>query len=155
RKSAGGGENAVFDNGGIVCMTGCVLLAHRRHKWDWGAAELLAITLLPVLELRESFQRIYPAAAAMLIIDPETGALSRTSASFLLSFQAHIMGILSVLAQALVQCAPRPSLFLPRLAQWKGWAARHCHSSPFCTSPQDQCQLDGRSARAGCISWLR
>jgi hypothetical protein len=42
----------------------------------------------------------YPAAASLLVIDPETGALSRTSASFLLTFQAHVLGILSILAQA-------------------------------------------------------
>lgn len=94
------GENKVFDDGGVVCMTGCVLLAHHRHKWDWSAAELLAIALLDPLELREAFLRVYPPAASLLLVDPESGALSRTSASFMLTFQAHVLGILSILAQA-------------------------------------------------------
>lgn len=98
--SMAGGENKVFDKGGVNCMTGCLLIAHNRHKWDWGAAELLNIALLDSLELREAFLRVYPAAAAMLLLDPESGGISRTSASFLLTFQAHLLGILSILAQA-------------------------------------------------------
>ncbi len=98
--NASSGENRVFDAGAVVCMTGCLALARSRHQGDWGPAELFAIVLENPVALREAFARVYPAAATLLIIEPDTGALNRTSASFILSFQAHVVSMLETLANA-------------------------------------------------------
>lgn len=104
--AAGQGENRVFDAGAVVCMTGCIALANARHRSKWGAAELLAIVLENPLALREAFMKVYPPAAALLIVEPETGALSRTASSFVLSFQAHVLTLLQALANAWAKIPP-------------------------------------------------
>jgi hypothetical protein len=97
---SGRGENRVFDEGAIVCLTGCVELARMDHGQEWGFNELFAAVLTPAAELKSVLEKVHPAAAALIEIDPETGGVNRTSASFVLSFRAYVLGVFEPLAKA-------------------------------------------------------
>ena len=94
-----GGENRVFDNGAVLCMTGCIELARHRHGADWGAHELLEIALSDPIDLLAEFRRVYPPAASVFMVE-NGGDINRTSASFILTFRANVGGLLTVLARA-------------------------------------------------------
>lgn len=91
--------NAVFDAGGATILTGCIAICQRTHGRAWGAAELLAATLLDPVSMREQLERAYPAAAALLDMGEDGKTLSKTSASFILTFRAQILRVLDPLAR--------------------------------------------------------
>jgi len=91
--------NAVFDAGGATILTGCIAICQRTHGRAWGAAELLAATLLDPVAMREQLERAYPAAAALLDMGEDGKTLSKTSASFILTFRAQILRVLDPLAR--------------------------------------------------------
>jgi hypothetical protein len=94
------GENRMFDEGATVGLTGCIELARNAHGQNWGVGELYEAVCTPGIELKQQMERVYPAGAALIEIDPETGGVNRTSASFILSFRAYVLGILEPLAKA-------------------------------------------------------
>jgi hypothetical protein len=67
---------------------------------DWGVNDLRNTVLDDPLAWRERLAEIYPPAAALIVVDPETGGLNRTTVSFILSFRAYVLGLLEPLANA-------------------------------------------------------
>jgi Type IV secretion-system coupling protein DNA-binding domain len=85
---ATGGENRMFDSGAAIGFTGCILLTMENQPENWGVSELRDTVLDDPLEWRERLLAVYRPAASLIVIDPETGGLNRTTASFVLSFRA-------------------------------------------------------------------
>lgn len=92
--------NAVFDAGGATILTGCIAICQRAHGRTWGAAELFEATLLDPVSMRERLEQAYPAAAALLDMGEDGRSLSKTSASFVLTFRAQILRVLAPLARS-------------------------------------------------------
>jgi hypothetical protein len=95
-----GGENRMFDSGAVIGLTGCILLTMQDLPENWGVGELRDTILDDPIEWRERLLTVYAPAAALIVIDPETGGLNRTTASFILSFRAYVLGLLEPLANA-------------------------------------------------------
>lgn len=91
--------NSVFDAGGATILTGCIAICQRTHGYAWGAAELLEATLLDPAQMRVHLERAYPPAVALLDMGEDGRTLSKTSASFVLTFRAQILRVLEPLAR--------------------------------------------------------
>jgi hypothetical protein len=94
------GENRVFDEGAIVGLTGCFELARHDRGQNWSFDELFEAVCTPGVALKREMERVHPAAAALIEIDPETGGVNRTSASFILSFRAYVLSVFEPLSKA-------------------------------------------------------
>ncbi|WP_279482795.1 type IV secretory system conjugative DNA transfer family protein, partial [Aureimonas sp. SK2] len=93
------GDNRVFDKGGVTILTGCIAQTRATCGPSWSFADLLNTLLGDPVAWKEGFARVYPPAAALVLVDAD-GNLNRTSASFILSVRAHVMQLLDPLARA-------------------------------------------------------
>lgn len=92
-------EQNIWEAGTGTLLAGCAVLCQEQNKTAWGMAEYYHATLLDPVELKTQLQSIYPPAAQLIEIDPETGGLSRTTVSFFLSLRAAVLRFLRPLAE--------------------------------------------------------
>lgn len=93
------GEQNIWDLGSGTLLAGCAVLCQHDHGKAWGIPEFYQTTLLDPVDLRERLSVLYPPAAKLIEIDKETGALSKTTVSFFLSFRAAVLRFLRPLAE--------------------------------------------------------
>jgi hypothetical protein len=92
-------EQNIWEAGTGTLLGGCAVLCQQQRGTAWGMPEYYQTTLLDPIELKAQLQPIYPPAAQLIEIDPETGGLSRTTVSFFLSLRAAVLRFLRPLAE--------------------------------------------------------
>ncbi|BEV46095.1 type IV secretory system conjugative DNA transfer family protein [Afipia carboxidovorans] len=92
-------SNSVFDAGGSTILAGCIVICQKTHGRKWGAQELLEIVSLDAARLRAKLVEVDSPAAALLDMDEDGRSLSKTSASFMLTYRAHVLRVLEPLAR--------------------------------------------------------
>lgn len=91
-------DESIWESGSGTLLGGCAVLCQTRHGAAWGMPEFYEAILSDPVELKAQLQGIYPPAAELIEVDPETGGLSRTTVSFFLSFRAAVLRFLRPLA---------------------------------------------------------
>lgn len=91
-------NESIWEAGSGTLLAGCTVLCQSRHGTAWGMPEFYEATLTDPVELKAQLQTVYPPAAELIEIDPETGGLSRTTVSFFLSLRAAVLRFLRPLA---------------------------------------------------------
>jgi len=91
--------NSVFDAGGATILAGCMVICQKIHGQKWGAEELLEVASLDAATLREKLIEVGSPAAALLNMDGDGDTVSKTSASFVLTYLAHMIRVLDPLAR--------------------------------------------------------
>ncbi|MET4519520.1 type IV secretion system DNA-binding domain-containing protein [Bradyrhizobium sp. I1.7.5] len=91
-------DETIWESGSGTLLAGCAVLCQSRHGTAWGMPEFYEATLSDPVELKAQLQAVYPPAAELIEVDPETGGLSRTTVSFFLSLRAAVLRFLRPLA---------------------------------------------------------
>lgn len=89
----------LWEKGAATLDAGAMVLCGIEHQ-SWSAPELYEMSLTDPIQLKGMWEKHYPPAAKLIEIDPESGALSRTSASFLITWRANVLRTLRPLAEA-------------------------------------------------------
>jgi len=92
-------SNSVFDSGGATILAGCIVICQKTYGRKWGAEELLNVVLLDGTKLYQELREAGSPATALLEMDPDGNSLSKTSASFVLTYRAHVLRVLEPLAR--------------------------------------------------------
>lgn len=92
-------SNSVFDAGGSTILAGCIVICQKTHGRKWGAQELLEIVSLDAATLYAKLVEVDSPAVALLDMDEDGHSLSKTSASFMLTYRAHVLRVLEPLAR--------------------------------------------------------
>ena len=92
-------DGSIWDAGSSTLLAGCAILCQHRSGTAWGMPEFYQNTLLDPVDLKTQLQSIYPPAAQLIEIDPETGSLSKTTVSFFLTLRAATLRFLRPLAE--------------------------------------------------------
>lgn len=85
--------------GASIFLAAAQIKCQHEHNTSWGIAEFYDNLLEDPITLKPLYERIYPVAASLIEIDPVTGALSKTTVSFLLTFRAAVLRYLRPLAE--------------------------------------------------------
>jgi hypothetical protein len=99
-------DESIWESGSGTLLGGCAVLCQTRHGPAWGMPQFYEAILSDPVELKAQLQGIYPPAAELIEVDPETGGLSRTTVSFFLSFRAAVLRFLRPLADNWRDLAP-------------------------------------------------
>lgn len=91
--------NSVFDAGGATILAGCIVICQKTYGRKWGAEELLEIVSLDAATLYAKLLEVGSTASALLDKDEDGHSLSKTSASFVLTYRAHVLRVLEPLAR--------------------------------------------------------
>ncbi|MGY4598118.1 hypothetical protein ACVWXL_005864 [Bradyrhizobium sp. GM22.5] len=91
-------DESVWESGSGTLLAGCAVLCQSDHGTAWGMPEFYEATLSDPVELKAQLKAVYPPAAELIEVDPETGGLSRTTVSFFLSLRAAVLRFLRPLA---------------------------------------------------------
>lgn len=91
-------NESIWESGSGTLLAGCAILCQSRHGTVWGMPEFYEATLMDPVELKTQLKAVYPPAAELIEIDPQTGGLSRTTVSFFLSLRAAVLRVLRPLA---------------------------------------------------------
>lgn len=108
-------EQNVWEAGSGTLLGGCAVRCQHDYQTAWGIPEFYRATLLDPIKLKELLQTLYPPAAELIVIDRETGGLSRTTVSFFLSFRAAVLRFLRPLAENWKDIPP------PRQFSFREW----------------------------------
>jgi hypothetical protein len=92
-------HESIWEAGSGTLLAGCAVLCQSRHGTAWGMPEFYEATLSDPVELKAQLQALYPPAAELIEIDPETGRLSKTTVSFFLSLRAAVLRVLRPLSE--------------------------------------------------------
>lgn len=92
-------RESMWGDGSGTLIAGCLVLNQHRHGLNWGAEEFYDTLLTDPVVLRQALETLYPPAAQLIMIEPDTGGLSRTTVSFFLSFRAAVLRQMRPLAQ--------------------------------------------------------
>lgn len=85
--------------GASIFLAAAQIKCQHEHNTSWGIAEFYDNLLEDPITLKPLYEKIYPVAASLIEIDPVTGALSKTTVSFLLTFRAAVLRYLRPLAE--------------------------------------------------------
>lgn len=85
--------------GAAIFLAAAQVKCQYEHSKSWGIAEFYDNLLEDPIALKPLYEKIYPVAASLIEIDPATGALSKTTVSFLLTFRAAVLRYLRPLAE--------------------------------------------------------
>ena len=85
--------------GASIFLAAAQIKCQHEHSTSWGIAEFYDNLLEDPITLKPLYEKIYPVAASLIEIDPATGALSKTTVSFLLTFRAAVLRYLRPLAE--------------------------------------------------------
>ena len=85
--------------GASIFLAAAQVKCQYEHSTSWGIAEFYDNLLEDPITLKPLYEKIYPVAASLIEIDPATGALSKTTVSFLLTFRAAVLRYLRPLAE--------------------------------------------------------
>lgn len=85
--------------GASIFLAAAQIKCQYEHSTAWGIAEFYDNLLEDPITLKPLYEKIYPVAASLIEIDPVTGALSKTTVSFLLTFRAAVLRYLRPLAE--------------------------------------------------------
>ncbi len=85
--------------GASIFLAAAQVKCQYEHSKSWGIAEFYDNLLEDPITLKPLYEKIYPVAASLIEIDPATGALSKTTVSFLLTFRAAVLRYLRPLAE--------------------------------------------------------
>ena len=99
-------RESMWGDGSGTLIAGCLVLNQYRHGLNWGAEEFYDTLLTDPIVLRQALETLYPPAAQLIMIEPDTGGLSRTTVSFFLSFRAAVLRQMRPLAQNWVDGKP-------------------------------------------------
>lgn len=92
-------DESIWEAGTGTLLAGCAVLCQHRHQTAWGMPEFYQSVLLDPVDLKTQLKLVYPPAAELIEVDPETGGLSRTTVSFFLSLRAAVLRFLRPLAE--------------------------------------------------------
>ena len=92
-------DQDIWEDGTGTLLAGCAILCQHNHQTAWGMPEFYQATLLDPIGLKTQLETLYPPAAQLIEVDPETGGLSRTTVSFFLSLRAAVLRFLRPLAE--------------------------------------------------------
>ena len=92
-------DENVWGAGASVFLAAAQVKCQAELGTDWGVPEFYDNLLEDPVNLKAIYEKIYPIAAALIEIDPSTGALSKTTVSFLLTFRAAVLRYLRPLAE--------------------------------------------------------
>ncbi|RDE07804.1 hypothetical protein DVH29_14845 [Pelagibacterium lacus] len=90
-----------------------MVLCHAEYK-HWSAPELYDMLLRDPMVLKRAWEERYPPAALLIEIDATTGELSKTTASFLLTWRANVLRTLRPLAEAWADLPPQKQFSFAR-----------------------------------------
>jgi hypothetical protein len=89
----------IWGSGASVFLAAAQVKCQHELKTDWGVPEFYDNLLEDPVKLKAIYEKIYPIAASLIEIDSSTGALSKTTVSFLLTFRAAVLRYLRPLAE--------------------------------------------------------
>lgn len=92
-------DESIWGSGASVFLAAAQVKCQEELGTDWGVAEFYDNLLEDPVSLKTIYETIYPVAASLIEIDPSTGALSKTTVSFLLTFRAAVLRYLRPLAE--------------------------------------------------------
>jgi hypothetical protein len=92
-------HESIWGSGASVFLAAALIKCQAEHGTGWGVADFYDNLLQDPIRLKAVYETIYPVAAALIEIDPSTGALSKTTVSFLLTFRAAVLRYLRPLAE--------------------------------------------------------
>jgi len=98
-------EAGLWEKGAATLDAGAMVLCGIEHQ-SWSAPELYEMSLTDPVQLKGLWEKHYPPAAKLIEIDPDSGTLSRTSASFLITWRANVLRTLRPLAEAWKKLPP-------------------------------------------------
>jgi hypothetical protein len=91
--------DGVWGSGASVFLAAAQIRCQHESGTNWGVPDFYDALLEDPIALKPIYEKIYPIAAALIEIDPSTGALSKTTVSFLLTFRAAVLRYLRPLAE--------------------------------------------------------
>jgi type IV secretion system coupling TraD/TrwB family protein len=92
-------DESIWGSGAAVFLAAAQVKCQVELGTAWGVPEFYDNLLEDPVKLKAIYEKIYPIAAALIEIDPSTGALSKTTVSFLLTFRAAVLRYLRPLAE--------------------------------------------------------
>jgi len=92
-------HDGVWGSGASVFLAAAQIKCQQEFGTNWGVPNFYDALLEDPIVLKPIYEKIYPIAAALIEIDPSTGALSKTTVSFLLTFRAAVLRYLRPLAE--------------------------------------------------------
>jgi hypothetical protein len=92
-------HESIWGAGASVFLAAALIKCQAERGTGWGVAEFYDNLLQDPIHLKTVYETIYPVAAALIETDPSTGALSKTTVSFLLTFRAAVLRYLRPLAE--------------------------------------------------------
>lgn len=92
-------DKGLWEKGAATLDAGAMVLCRLEHE-HWSAPELYAMSLRDPVELKRLWEDHYPPAAKLIEFDMSSGELSKTSASFLITWRANVLRTLRPLANA-------------------------------------------------------
>lgn len=99
-------DRGLWEKGAATLDAGAMVLCKAENK-HWSAPELYEMSLRDPVDLKRDWETHYPPAAKLIEIDPLTGELSKTTASFLITWRANVLRTLRPLAQAWADLPPQ------------------------------------------------
>lgn len=118
--------------GASIFLAAAQVKCQYEHSKSWGIAEFYGNLLEDPIALKPLYEKIYPVAASLIEIDPATGALSKTTVSFLLTFRRQFCATYDRLPKTGETFHPKdssPSLNgwrapMRRIPRWSCYSAR-------------------------------
>ncbi|MGA0534082.1 type IV secretion system DNA-binding domain-containing protein [Hansschlegelia sp. KR7-227] len=89
----------IWGQGASTLLAAAMAKCQADNGKAWGVPEFYDTLLEDPIVLKAAYETIYPPAAALIEVDPESGALSKTTVSFLLTLRAAVLRHLRPLAE--------------------------------------------------------